>query len=172
MAWGYVCDMLHSMNQRYPIVSDDFLRLLVGQSRSVAEVVRNSGRRVAGGTHANYSKRIARLGIDTSHFQSASTGGLSGNGNKLTPEEIFSKTCLDGRRVSAAQLRRALLETGVEYKCVECVNQGSHNGLPLRLEVDHINGDWAYNAKENLRFLCPNCHTQTATYGKQQLPVG
>jgi hypothetical protein len=31
----------------------------------------------------------------------------------------------------------------------------------LRLEIDHIDGDYHNNLAENLRYLCPNCHTQT-----------
>ncbi len=34
----------------------------------------------------------------------------------------------------------------------------------MRLEVDHIDGDYHNNEEWNLRFLCPNCHTQTDTF--------
>ena len=34
----------------------------------------------------------------------------------------------------------------------------------IPLEVDHINGDWQNNSPENLRLLCPNCHSLTPTY--------
>ncbi|UGQ09608.1 hypothetical protein LO772_22100 [Yinghuangia sp. ASG 101] len=30
--------------------------------------------------------------------------------------------------------------------------------------MDHINGDWRDHRAENLRYLCPNCHSQTDTY--------
>lgn len=39
------------------------------------------------------------------------------------------------------------------------------NDKPLRLQIDHIDGDRTNNKKENLQWLCPNCHTQTDTWG-------
>ena len=38
-------------------------------------------------------------------------------------------------------------------------------GKELRLEIDHIDGSRFNNTLENLRILCPNCHSQTETYG-------
>lgn len=49
------------------------------------------------------------------------------------------------------------------YECIECGLGPKWNDKPLTLELDHINGDPCDNRLENLRFLCPNCHTQTPT---------
>jgi len=48
-------------------------------------------------------------------------------------------------------------------KCLICGIE-EHNGLPLYLELDHIDGNYKNNKEENLRAICPNCHSQTPTY--------
>ena len=55
----------------------------------------------------------------------------------------------------------------MEYKCAICGNIGEWNGKQLVLQLDHINGDHFDNRLENLRFLCPNCHSQTETFGSK-----
>ncbi len=45
-----------------------------------------------------------------------------------------------------------------------CGNKGNHNGKSLSLHLDHKNGVNNDNRLDNLRFLCPNCHSQTETY--------
>jgi len=51
-----------------------------------------------------------------------------------------------------------------EYVCSEC-GISEYNNKPIRLQIDHINGDNKDHRQENLRYLCPNCHTQTETWG-------
>ena len=47
---------------------------------------------------------------------------------------------------------------------IPCYNDGKYNNKPLILQLDHINGINDDNRIENLRFLCPNCHSQEDTY--------
>ena len=51
-----------------------------------------------------------------------------------------------------------------------CGNQGSHNGRPLTLQLDHVNGVNNDHRLENIRLLCPNCHTQQDTYAGKNKP--
>jgi len=60
-------------------------------------------------------------------------------------------------------LKRFLIHRDGEI-CVDCQNDGTWQGKPLSLQVDHINGDSDNNLPENLRLLCPNCHSQTPTW--------
>lgn len=67
----------------------------------------------------------------------------------------------ENRRQHAVKLRRALIESGRDYKCCCCNNSGNWLGKELRLQVNHKNGNWLDNRPENLEFICPNCHSQT-----------
>ncbi len=57
-----------------------------------------------------------------------------------------------------------MLESGIAYECACCGQGPDWCGEKLTLQIDHIDGDWSNNQRENVRFLCPNCHSQTATY--------
>ena len=61
-------------------------------------------------------------------------------------------------------LTKLMLSSGREHKCSECKIPPFYNQKPITLQVDHIDGVNTNNNMENLRFLCPNCHSQTATW--------
>ncbi len=61
-----------------------------------------------------------------------------------------------------ARHKRIIEEQG--GKCLIC-EISEWQGRPIRIEIDHIDGNHANNGRENLRGLCPNCHSQTSTYG-------
>jgi hypothetical protein len=67
-----------------------------------------------------------------------------------------------GKLQTSGHLHRYVLEKQ-NKKCAIC-DIDTHNGLPIVLELDHINGNFADNTEDNLRCICPNCHSQTSTY--------
>lgn len=64
-------------------------------------------------------------------------------------------------------LGKRMIASGIPYECALCGNAGTWNDKPLILHVDHIDGNHSNNNMGNLRFLCPNCHTQTDTFGSR-----
>jgi 5-methylcytosine-specific restriction endonuclease McrA len=82
--------------------------------------------------------------------------------NKRELEEILVENSTYTNRTA---LKTRLLKEGlITYECAICKNKGEWNGNPLTLQLDHINGINNDHRLENLRFLCPNCHSQTNTF--------
>jgi predicted RNA-binding Zn-ribbon protein involved in translation (DUF1610 family) len=79
----------------------------------------------------------------------------------IPSEEMFIESSPVGRAAVRARILRDKLIT---YACEACGNSGFHNGKVLSLHLDHKNGIANDHQVNNLRFLCPNCHSQTSTY--------
>jgi predicted RNA-binding Zn-ribbon protein involved in translation (DUF1610 family) len=150
--------------------TDEQLRVAVANSTSVAEALRSLGLRAVSGSYSHYSGRIKKLGLDTSHHKGRGNFGHSVSTNKTPASEILVKRS-NGRREHGVRLRRALIEIGRSYACEECGLTEEWRGNPLTLDVDHINQDWMDDRAENLRFLCPNCHSQFTRGQVGQLAV-
>ncbi|WP_327717353.1 HNH endonuclease [Streptomyces sp. NBC_00490] len=144
----------------------DILEPVVAASKSVNEVLCRLGLEVVGGHHTNISRRIKAYGIDTSHFTPVvRTERHRYNQRRRTAEEILVEdTSAHPRRIPSGRLKRAMREVGIEECCALCGTEGVWLGEPLPLEVDHIDGNWRDNRIENLRLLCPNCHSTTDSY--------
>lgn len=100
-------------------------------------------------------KFINSLDLNIEHF----------NGGRGRIHYTKEKTLVENSPANQ-QILKTLIEREslIPYVCAECGNSGVWNGKPLVLQLDHRNGDNKDNRIENLRYLCPNCHTQTPTY--------
>lgn len=65
--------------------------------------------------------------------------------------------------------RRIIQKKLLSYMCSECGLGDSWNGKSISLQLDHINGVNNDHRISNLRFLCPNCHTQQDTYAAKNI---
>lgn len=141
----------------------ELLQEAVDNSTSYSGVLRYFGVRQAGGTQSHVKRRIQDFDIDTKHF--TGQGHMKGkrSNKRLRPQQILVISVKGSRRVKTINLRRAMLESGAKHECIKCGNNGKWNEQVLILEIDHVNGDWLDNTIENLRFLCPNCHSQEPT---------
>ena len=118
------------------------------------------------GLHFNTFKRKA-IKLDCYKTNQAGKGiKKKDNGNKIPLIEI-----LEGKHpyYQTNKLRKRLVNEG--YKTGECEVCGitEWNGKAITIELDHIDGDRNNHTLENLKMLCPNCHSQTPTFrGKKR----
>ena len=75
----------------------------------------------------------------------------------------FSKREINKITTRAGIRKRIIKENLIKYACNEC-GLNEWKGQKLALHLDHIDGDRWNHRLENLRFLCPNCHSLTETY--------
>lgn len=114
----------------------------------------------SGSSFLHFKKKVIELNIDTSHFSIIKVRGNNKSKTKLSWDKMLILNRIkDGRREKSHMLRRAMLEYGFESKCSNCGNPGEWMGKKMRLEIDHINNNNVDNRPDNLRFLCPNCHS-------------
>ena len=153
-------------NSKYTV---EILGPVVESSLSYAEVLRFLGLKQTGGSQANIKRLVQKYKISTDHFlgQSRNQGDSHRGGpEKATADVVLVLRDKLAHPEKAYKLRRAMIEIGIPYCCAMCGIEAVWNGKPLMLTIDHINGQRNDNRKENLRFLCPNCHSQTPTFGR------
>lgn len=127
------------------------------------------GKVTSGGTQGHLKNLAKRWSIAFSHFTGRSWNKGVPSGKKKKPAD-FLKDHGDNRLKppNSCMLKRSLQEIGIAYACsLNCGVTDTWNGRHIVLQVDHINGNRFDCRAENLRFLCPNCHTQTETWGNK-----
>jgi hypothetical protein len=129
-------------------------------SGSIKEALGRLGLRAAGGTYRAFHEACERFGIDAPLCQPVPPHGR--RWEPVPDAEVFR---VNSTFLNRGQIKARLIRSGVPERCAVCALGPEWQGYPLSLQLDHTNGVFNDNRRENLRLLCPNCHSQTETYG-------
>lgn len=141
------------------------------QSNSIGDFLVKMGLSSKGSNRDTANFHLKRLNIDISHWDSKILR-LSGILKHSVTKQIALLEILQGLHPTYPTyvLKKRLIKEGLkENKCEEC-GISEWNNKPLAIHLDHIDGISTNHKRENLRMLCPNCHSQTHTYaGKKRI---
>jgi Zn finger protein HypA/HybF involved in hydrogenase expression len=137
-----------------------YLENLVTNSTSLSQILNHFSYSKSGAACNLLRNVLNRCEIDYSHFATQNSKLYFNSGQK--PIEFY---LTKNNNVDRAYIKKRIInENLLNYKCQICNLDPVWLSNPLSLHLDHINGENNDNRLENLRFLCPNCHSQTETY--------
>lgn len=139
------------------------LKEAVQASSSYRRVLIMLGLREAGGNYEQVKKYIKENNLDISHF----TGPVWNKGLHYAKKPVvpLEEILVSHSLFQSFKLKNRLFANGLKSKyCEECGWAKISPDGYLPLELDHINGDRHDNRLENLRILCPNCHSLKPTH--------
>jgi hypothetical protein len=147
-------------------VSDTEFVDLVRRSTGYSSILRRFGLSNKGSNWKTVKRRMDLLNLTVDDFlpkvASKPFVQLYENSEVFCKDSLYSRTKLR---------KRVLRDSLLEYVCSICGIGPIWNEQNLSLQLDHINGDSCDHRLENLRFLCPNCHSQTRTFSTRQIRV-
>lgn len=139
------------------------LKDAVKNSLSYRQTLVKLSLREAGGNYEQVKRYIKEYKLDIKHFKGRGwSKGLKGIGRPRVP---LGKILVKNSSFQSFKLKKRLFAARLKPQYCELCRWAKRTGdgyLPL--ELDHINGNRHDNRLENLRILCPNCHSLTGNH--------
>lgn len=143
---------------------------LVNSCNSQYEILCELNVKPVGGNFDTLKKRLKKLNLFDNLKIRGRQKTLKFHSKVKRPLEIFLQ--LDGARINSSTLKKRIIDEKIkENKCEICGQLPIWNNKQLTLHLHHINGNRNDNRIENLQIVCPNCHTQTDTFGYKKRGV-
>lgn len=141
------------------------LKKLVLESNSLSDILRKQGKSISGSSMNILKNSLKNYNIEY-HFLNKKGSNLPGKKKDL------SEILIENSNYSSSYLKKRLIKDGIKKDVCEICGQNNFwNNNYLTLQLDHINGNHYDNRLNNLRIICPNCHTQTNTFSSRKRKV-
>lgn len=145
------------------ILPEEEFKKLISNSTRWKDVFDFFERKNEGGNFKTLKTRIKSLNLDSSHLLSCHAS--TAMSRSLSREDFITKWLTKESSRNRTQVKNYLIRFKLAiYECAECKSNGTWNNKKLSLQLDHVNGVNNDNNLSNLRFLCPNCHSQTDNF--------
>jgi hypothetical protein len=154
----------------WKIETEDLIRL-VNESSSIVEILKKLGFDAYNGNHKTLKHRLKEDNICTEEMKKRGKEERrtwAGKFTKIDDREVF---CEDSNYSRSSLKKRIIKEKILPYECSgeDCDITDKWHGEKISLQLDHINGVNNDHRLSNIRFLCPNCHSQTNTFSGKRL---
>lgn len=150
-------DFINLLERRRGIIwemDSDLFKNIVESSRNYTEILEKLGLTIHGGNIRGVKDRIEKEKLN-----------INFDSSKRRTVLPLKDLLVENRRINNQGLKKRLIKEGVLLdQCSKCKIGSEWEGLPITLQLDHINGINTDNRLQNLRILCPNCHSQTDTF--------
>lgn len=142
----------------------------VKNSSSIRRVLKLLNLRPTGGNYKQIQKYLFIYKISIDHF----TGKLWNKGKKIPfkAKIPLNKILTINNNFQSYKLKNRLFKAGLKKPICDLCGwcQKSDDGR-IPVEIDHINGMANDNRLENLRILCPNCHSLQPTHRAKNIKM-
>lgn len=146
----------------------ELFKKMVQESFSRSSFFRKFNMLPRGAKFKTFNKIVKEHKIDISHFKLG--GHVTRDNCAFTKQDVLDKMLTDN--YPNKNIKKYIIKFNIiPYQCSKCNLIDKWLGSTLILQLDHINGDCKDNRIENLRFLCPNCHSQTETFAGKNRPA-
>lgn len=153
------------MRKEHTVWEINNLKKILSESYSISDAARNISKTtgLSSGIKQKLRRKIKEYNLDISHFPPIHIR-ISIGTKKFKPK-LSDSMIFVNKKQSRKNVRDRFFIKNPPKNCDICkINKW--NDKVISFQIDHIDGNCNNNQFNNLRWLCPNCHSQTDTYSR------